>query len=198
MKSILKIHLAIKKYLLKLLKWNSIQKVHTCCQSFEESRKLLRPLVEVFWCANPAWRATASPAGAGKIFPLFNLFDWFSPITSLFRTEKLFGRRSLICFLPAQSKERHESPMENAGTWLRLSTGGHIPWWIHPAYKGLLCCMGAGCWPAQKTPRSPPSSRHLRRAEPWAPRPRGHAEMLQQALPKPASWRGPTHAGTFP
>lgn len=67
----------------------------------------VRSVVQV-WCANPARRATASPAGAEKIFPIFNLSDWFSPILSLFRTETLFGSRSLIRLLPARGEERRD------------------------------------------------------------------------------------------
>lgn len=53
--------------------------------------KKVRSCLDLSW-ASPAWRATASPAGAEKIFPLFSLFEWFSPIRSLLRTEELLGR----------------------------------------------------------------------------------------------------------
>lgn len=76
--------------------------------------------MEVLWCASPAWRATASPAGAEKIFPLFSLFEWFSPIRGLLRTEEPLGRWSLVCFLPAYCKERRETPTEHPGMWLRV------------------------------------------------------------------------------
>lgn len=64
--------------------------------------------------------------------------------------------------------------------------------------RGSTAVCGRGLPAGTGTRRSPRSGRRGRQAEPWAPRPRGHAGMLQRALPKPASWRGPTHAGTFP
>lgn len=123
--------------------------------------------MEVLWCASPTWRAAASPAGAEKIFLLFSLFEWFSPIRRLLRTEELLGRWSLVCFLPAYGKERRETPTDHPGTRLRLSRedtylGGSLllPW------AGGLCC-----WPAPRSPRRPPAGRRSRQAEPGHPHP---------------------------
>lgn len=72
--------------------------------------------------------------------------------------------------------------------------GGHVPGWVPAAAMGRGFALLAG--PQEPTPPSRRPALAAGRAR--APAPRGHAEMLQPALPEPASWRGPTHAGTFP